>query len=430
MGILQTADTMVDNSMQELANVLNSKFTAYLQGNGTPVLVTYYNLDTNISTTELGSETYDKRLGDNSPLRFNKIIDFPVYGLRELIPTKEELDGGLVDISVDGEVIILPNSIKPNPLDHFVYHFLDGRSITFRITDIEYSSIKSNNYYKLSLSLCDINDEYTAHRLDNQSIKTYKTCLNVIGTNERCIVEDTVFETIESIVKIRNYMIQVYLDTFYEKKYNALIFRGHSGGYPLFDPYLTKFIMSNNVLDKSDYGQYIVLVGYDMRPNVSKNYNKSIYRNIEMRDTTHVRRLSIMPANFRTVDTNPFAYYGEEVVFSVDLTEYIDPRHIKNAHGEGTPNSWCANEYIHTDLLHRIQNAQPFGEYNTAETSLKFGDIIINFLTKGNLYGLLTNSLMEELLSYEISDNWDDFVYIPILIYILDEYVKYLRNNK
>lgn len=429
MGILKTADTMVDNSMQELANVLNSKFTSYLQGNGTPVLVTYYNLDTNNSTVELGSETYDKRLGDNSPLRFNKILDFPVYGLKDLIPTKEQLDGGLVDIDIEGDVVILPNSIKPNPLDHFVYHFLDGRSVTFRVTDIEYSSIKSNSYYKLTTSLADVNDDHTEDNLEDQTIKTYKTCLNILGTNERCIVEDTVFDTIESIDKIRKVMIQMYLDTFYERKYNALLFRGHSGGYPLFDPYLTNFIIKNNVLDKSSYGQYIVLVGYDMRQEVNRDYNKSIYRNLELRDTTHMKRLSIMPVTFRTIDTNPFAYYGEEVVFSVDLVEYIDPRHMVNAHGEGTPNSWCSNEYIHTDLLHRIENAQPFTDFPD-DTSLKFGNIIINFLTKGNLYGLLTESSMKELLGYEVSYNWNDFVYVPMLIYILDEYIKYLRNNK
>lgn len=430
MGFLQTADTMVDNSMQELANVLNSKFTSYLQGNGTPVLVTYYNLDTNISTTELGSGTYDKRLGDNSPLRFNKILDFPVYGLKEIIPSKDQLDGGLVDITVDNsEVIILPNSIKPNPLDHFVYHFLDGRSITFRVVDIEYSSIKSNNYYKLSISLADINDDSTEDNLEDQTIKTYKTCLNIIGTNERCIVEDTIFETIESIEKIRKELIQIYLDTFYEKKYNALVFRGHSGGYPLFDPYLTKFVIKNNVLDKSYSGDYIVLVDYDMRYEVNKDYNKSIYHYLETRDNNRMKRLSIMPAQFSTYDTNPFTYYGEEVVFSMDLVEYVDPRHLKNAHGEGTPNSWCANEYIHTDLLHRIQNSQQWYD-DLPETSLQFANVIIDFITKGNLHGLITNSTMEKLVEYEISYNWDDFIYVPMLIYILGEYMKYLRNNK
>lgn len=430
MGFLQTADTMVDNSMQELANVLNSKFTSYLQGNGTPVLVTYYNLDTNISTTELGSGTYDKRLGDNSPLRFNKILDFPVYGLKEIIPSKDQLDGGLVDITVDNsEVIILPNSIKPNPLDHFVYHFLDGRSITFRVVDIEYSSIKSNNYYKLSISLADINDDSTEDDLEDQTIKTYKTCLNIMGTNERCIVEDTVFETIESIEKIRKEMIQIYLDTFYEKKYNALVFRGHNGGYPLFDPYLTKFVVKNNVLDKSYSGDYIVLVDYDMRYEVNKDYNKSIYHYLETRDNNRMKRLSIMPAQFSTYDTNPFTYYGEEVVFSMDLVEYIDPRHLENAHGEGTPNSWCSNEYIHTDLLHRIQNSQQWID-DLPDTSLQFANVIINFITKGNLHGLLTNSIMEDLVEYEISYNWDDFIYVPMLIYILGEYMKYLRNNK
>ena len=40
MAFIQTADDMADNSIRTLSNVLDSKFTPFLQGSGTPVLVT------------------------------------------------------------------------------------------------------------------------------------------------------------------------------------------------------------------------------------------------------------------------------------------------------------------------------------------------------------------------------------------------------
>ena len=121
MGYLNTANDMVDNSMKLLSDVLDSKFTSFLQGNGTPVLVTYYNIDDTLSTTDLGNYTVDQILGGNSPLRYDKILNFPLVGLRELIPSIEQLDGNLMDLSIDGEVISFPNTIRPSGFDFFVY---------------------------------------------------------------------------------------------------------------------------------------------------------------------------------------------------------------------------------------------------------------------------------------------------------------------
>ena len=94
-----------------------------MQGNGTPVLVTYYHIDNTTSTANPGDGTIDKLLGDDSPIRYNKIENFPVVGLREILPTKDEIDGNLMDMSFDGEVIIFPNTIDPTPYDFLVYKF-------------------------------------------------------------------------------------------------------------------------------------------------------------------------------------------------------------------------------------------------------------------------------------------------------------------
>ena len=60
MAFIRTADDMADNTMKTLSNVLDSKFTSFLQGNGTPILVTYYHIDNTTSTANPGAGTVDK----------------------------------------------------------------------------------------------------------------------------------------------------------------------------------------------------------------------------------------------------------------------------------------------------------------------------------------------------------------------------------
>lgn len=435
MGILQTADTMVDNSMKQLADVLNSKFTSYLQGNGTPVLVTYYNIDANNSTTELGSETYDKRLGKNSPLRYNKILDFPVYGLKDLIPTIEVEDGGLMDMDLDIEIVILPNSIKPSPLDHLVYRFLDGRQITFRVISIEQSSIKSNNFYKLNLTLADINDEHTVEQLEKQTIRTFRTDVDLIGTNEQCIIQDTIYDRIGELEKISDYLINSYMDVFYDERYNALLLRDNNIGYTLFDPYLTTFVIQNNVLDTTR--RYIVLMNYDMRFEVSRMYNKSIYRCLEQRDSTHLNRMSMKPQSFRTTDTNPFVFYGEEIVFSMDLVrptepkDYVEEYDVELVRYLTSDGDRFIYDYLDIDFVNRVQTSQEYiDNENQYENSLMFANIFIRFFNKGNMRDLVSETEISDLLHYEVTDCKADFLYVPMLIYIIKQYISYLRNNQ
>ena len=439
MGILQTADTMVDNSMKQLSDVLNSKFTTYLQGNGTPVLVTYYNIDANNSTTELGSETYDKRLGKNSPLKFNKILDFPVYGLRDLIPSIDPGEGGLLDMDLDLEVVILPNSIKPSPLDHFVYRFSDGykveRQVTFRVINIEYSSIKSNNFYKLTLELADINDEHTVEQLDSQTISTFRTNIDLIGTNEQCVIEDTVYDRIDTIDSICEYLINNYMDIFYDDRYNALLLRDNNIGYPIFDPYLTTFVVQNNILDTDK--RYIVLMNYDNRYDVSRMYNKTVYRCLEQQDSTHLNRMSMKPHAFENTKTNPFVYYGEENVFSIDLVRPTEPKNYSQEFDIELVRYVTSNgdrfiyDYLDIELLNRIQTYQQYIEdENTFSNSLMFSNIFIKFFNKGNMKELITDVDMVNLNSFEVTDCKADFLYVPMIIYILRNYVRYLRNNQ
>lgn len=325
MGYLNTANDMVDNSMKLLSDVLDSKFTSFLQGNGTPVLVTYYNIDDTLSTTDIGNYTVDQILGGNSPLRYDKILNFPLVGLKELIPNIEQLDGNLMDLSIDGEVILFPNTIRPSGFDFFVYTY-PGGTITFRVNGFEFSSIKSNNYYKLETSLKDINDNDTIDKLELQVIKTFRARLDNVGTQDKCLIEDTIYDEISNIDRLLDTIIEEYTLSFFDSRYNCLVLRDSPfNGYTIYDPYLTTFIENNDILDIK--GKYVVIHNFDNRPEVDKMYRKSIYRCLETRNSSHMDVQYMEPTSFGALDLNPFYYYGEETAFTVSLrlpTSYYD----------------------------------------------------------------------------------------------------------
>ena len=473
MGYLDIANNMVDNSMELLDNVLNSKFTTYLQGNGTPAFVTYYNIDETMTTLDSGTYTIDKVLGEDSPLRFNRIENFPVYGLRELIPSVEELEGNLFDLIIDTEVIILPNTIKPSAYDYFVYDYLDKYTIVFQIREFEFASIKNNNYYKLMISLKDINNTATEEKLEKQVTKGYHTRLDNIGTQDKCIVEDKIYMEIGKIEKAIDLLIDNYLNVFYDKRYNCLLLRDNSPlvEYPMYDPYLTKFVVDNSVLDSKKH--FIVLVNFDYRHDVEKDYRTTIYKALENRNLSKLISNYLEPVTFKTVDTNPFGYYGEENIFTLELyptekyitedehiiygdkylldsifqftpetTEYKEARPDKSVMKD-TEESIVYNDNmddiyddIFEDIEDDLEEVLPELEV-TSEEEPELGDLnpwylnnIKQYLTIDSMYDLFKVEDVDKLLALDIEDTFTDFIHIPILIYILKKYISYLNNNK
>ena len=151
MGYIKQSNDIVTNSSQLLDNILSSNFNQFLQGMGQPILVKYWNMNDTMSTANSGTDTIDKNLGSDSPNRYNEIENLPLYGpIKELIPELTQ-DENLLDLEINCEAIILPDTIKPSPYDYFEYRFGENnsRSIIFKVNNINLSTIKNNGYYKI-----------------------------------------------------------------------------------------------------------------------------------------------------------------------------------------------------------------------------------------------------------------------------------------
>lgn len=536
MGYLETANNMADNVMKTLSNVMDSKFATFLQGNGTPVLVTYYHVDDTISTTDSGTYSVDKVLGPNSPLRFNRIEKMPVVGLRELIPAIDQVDAGLLDLSIDGEIILFPNTIKPTPHDFVVYKYLNGNSLTFRVDSFEFSSIKNNNFYKLSISLKDINDTDTVDKLEAQTIKGFVARLDTIGTQDRCIIEDKIYAEINSVKKCRDHLVSTYKNHFYDHKYKCLLLRNSQfNGYNIFDPYLSKFITNNEILDTD--GEYCIANNFDSRVSVNQLYMYTLYYNLEHRDSSHINILYMEPTSFKDTLINPFYYYGDEVAFTLDIvptetfidgldSNLYDDRQLLEAiiyhdypdkpylearpSGEGMSDR-VSDELIYQEkdrtldvfdashvtlesfdrpdikkepdtieIVHKNQNIsiteindafdddiydsdedEPYDEelddiYDEDIRSNDASEIpvfnkesikvepkpeptdlvpfylnhIRKYMTEENLYNLFTIEDIDKLNTMRFNYDKTTFMYMPVVIYLLDKYIAYLTNEK
>ena len=407
MGYLQQSDEIITNVSKELNNILDSPMTQFLQL-GTPILMTYYHCNTYSSTTTNGTDTVDQILGINSPLRFHKIEGLPVYGpLRSFLIELTENDG-LYDMGMQlDDLTLLPNTVVPTPFDHLVYKFNENgteRVVVFRVHEVKKTSIKSHYFEQFSAKLQDIDSYGEIGHLERQTIKTIIAKMDNIGTNTKCLLEEEQYKYSTRVEKIIEKLFEVYCDMFYSSKYKSLIFRGElEMDYISYDPWLTHFCITNKIFNRINRsGDSVVLVNLDKDEEYRKKYNCTFYHALETRSMDRFKQMLFEPISFSNVISNPFAFYGKDVAFKIDIYEEKEIRYPRN---------------IYTDFgfIQNIFKKTPEDKSNGVVANL-----LIRFFDKGTLLNHISESEIYSLEN-DIAFEHDSFTFrvIPMLIYVL-----------
>jgi hypothetical protein len=170
MGFNFDEKALVNNNIFKYEDKLNSAFTRFLET--TPTYVTYYNISSIESTVDLGFANVEKILGSQSPIRYSEVKNFPIYGMETIQIDLDEAEEGLTGNYDGGELIILPDTIVPYPDDFFIIEH-KGYDMLFRVTTVNYDTIKSNNFYKIGFSIKILFDydkvkliDYTLNNID------------------------------------------------------------------------------------------------------------------------------------------------------------------------------------------------------------------------------------------------------------------------
>lgn len=412
MGYLQNSNAIVQETTKLLDDILQSKSSIVLSGMGDPILGTWWNMNDSLSTADNGTETVDALSGIDSPFRYNKIENLPVYNVMKDLQTLEmNMDeNGIMDMGVEIEAIILPNTIIPGPYDYFEYKFSNGRNVFFRVNDVKITTVKSNGFYKVPMHLVDIDSEDYPNGIEEITVNEFKVKLDNVGSNEKCLILNKVYDTINDIDDVISNVLSEYIDTFFVRRYNSFILREFNDKFNIYDPYLTKFILNNSLLNY--YDEIIQPVVMEQDEYFKSEYNKTFFRTVELHDMNRINNILYDLCSFTKKNTNPFSYWGEEVVYLIKTYEDDEIKY---------PN----NRYLDFSFLYNIPNLKESNSVSIME------NIVIRYFHNNDLSKFMTNeelgSLKEILLEMEYTEYY--FYMVPIILFILIKYKKHLNND-
>lgn len=307
----------INKNMEIYAKNKLGQYSKFLNKN--PIFVTYYSINLQMSRSDVGTGGIESELGENSPIRFNKITNFPVYNIPELRPDMVFDEAGM-DIELDiSDAWILPNTIKPKPVDYMILHIPGAKEILFRVNNLEYNTIQSNDFYTVSLDIKDIGDNLEETRMKGQIIETYQTIFENIGTQDRCFIKTEDIDKLNVIVKTFNELKDLYINVFYNKIVNSFLL---TDNYPchcnndviLYDPYLEKFISESNIYYENNTESALVLTPNDiMPPNFDYTFTRTLWYAVLNRTTDYLNKYNYWYQSPITKPLSTFKIHGFNV---------------------------------------------------------------------------------------------------------------------
>ena len=390
--------------LQDNINILSQRtqtlYSVFLEQK--PTFVTYYHVNKILSTTDKGMKNVEALNGARSPIKYNKILDFPIYGIENIVLQLDEDEHGL-DTDYDGEGIILPNTIHPTGDDYFTINYLE-KKYTFRVTRWQYDTIKSNSYYKIEFTIRAV-DPDIQNDIENQVVRTYNCIFNNIGTDDKCIIGSDITLDLNLLGELIDTLRKSYLDLFYIKKYNAILF--HESEFRiLFDPNLTAFCNDNRIF--YEYGQIDTIFLYEERRDYfPASYSKSIYDRITHRD-------------YDDLDYFDKFYDVEPAINSESIFNYWRDRRIKYMI------YYSSNESVFDERIPRYIDANFIKALEIGDSKDLFNElslVVYNYFKTGTDHLL---PILRKMRNKRYRYTLHNFVFIPLVIYCIRQLYKSL----
>lgn len=399
MAIIIDEHRLVDDTIFKYEGRLNTQISRFLDKS--PVFTKYYHINSNETTTDGGYKDTEEIIGARSPIRYQMIEDFPIYGLDAIILAINEAEEGL-NTEYSGDAVILPNTIHPLQDDFFIIKHAKGPFL-FRVNGIEYDNIRPDNYYKISFKF-EYLDEEMIKLLNNQVNETYTCILQNIGTENNCLIEESYYIKLQEIEKMYNEMANTYRVIFYDTRHNC--FLGDFGEGKIFDPLMSVFVNKHKLFNrKNDLSTILLTDGFE-DPKRNIKYEKSIYRFFERRDSKRAKAFNYMIIPSTNKKDSSFYRWNETNINIVDVPDLnieghynILPLSVANIFKMNGPTD---SPYI--DMMRRFVRNEEFTIHD------------------------IPDNLQEVLLDLDANEEF--FFFTPILMYIIQTVVNDFLKTK
>lgn len=395
MGLIFDEESMINGNVFKFEQRLNSHVNKYMD-NGM-ILTTYFSQNENATTVDRGLRDIDQLFGDRSPIRMNKIKNFPLCGFGPTNPENSD-EQQIEDFNVEGDCTVIPSTIVPKQYDCFIVDHLKMKAV-FLVTSVNYDSMKPEGFYKIHYRLHSTSEE-TLLNLNKQTVATYRVELNALGSDLNPVIREDRYIERQVVKKVEEELIDNYISLFYNSRHNCFLYYHKQTGIRYFDMCGNEFMAKHNLMNYEGSSRSIILHNKLNDSQLPLYYSYSIYRWIE-RDAK-----SELVQRFYYELTDGLSYpYSSFYRWSEDDIQVIYPLAV---HQTGMYNQ----SYTYFDN----KQLESFLDPNTEPSSIVDKIIwkYINHFDKMTL-GDIPSSISDMMFVSYI----DSFFYVPILIFII-----------
>jgi len=384
--------------------------------NEIPTYIDFLSINIPNSLNEVSLHNVEELLGDDSPIKFNKTSNFPIYKFEKLDP-QSDVDG---DVIIQGSAVVLPGTLKPEVDDMFIVTSSDMTRELFRINSVDKERMRGKQFYKISFYLYTL---ATPTEINDQVIEEFET-ITTFNLDEISIVKKSVADQLEELLTIRN-LLQNYLSMFHDKRVNLYVYRFESEAifpnnlpynvarlipnykntreYIIYDHRLQYFIQRHKLLSRNNPYRnelFFNILGYNHFSEVNY-FKKSIMYSIENKTVDNLEKCNgILLEDFISGVYNPYidhynAYVFEPIAYQV----YEDLDNQKITIGNFV--------WYYRDI----------NNFEIPNIELYYAKILKLYINNN----LTITSLIEELNSIDFKASFQDYYFIPMMIYIINK---------
>lgn len=225
--VRSTVDTYIKDSTQTYPEFLNEA----------PLFVTYYSRNLYESTYDTSFEAYNEIVGEESPNKFHKIENLPIYSLDTGDFGKTLNDDGWTG-ELQSSCIILPNTVTPKP-DDLMEIEIHSKKYLFQVINGSSDNYGNTKFYKLEIRISN----YRKDEAERQTTEELEVNFDLIGKVDNVVVKKSLNKYIETLREKYDHILKVYRENSFDKILNFFIEKDLS----LLDYNLNKFIRDNEL---------------------------------------------------------------------------------------------------------------------------------------------------------------------------------------
>lgn len=404
----------------------------YLFSDKKASVCTYYNLNTTMTTLDEATRGNYSEISNNSPLRFNKIKNFMIYGITRIEPNLDIGDFGLESSDITGECIVLPKTIIPYPGDYFYLDQLD-KPYLFRVTAVNPNTLDTGaTLYRINYSLVSSDG---LKKIEPQVVKVFEFNLSLsgeMGSNMAAsLVDEDTYANASELEDYATTLKDYYISMFYDNKVQSFTYnygltdewREINGdphhlhlvnmqkvectpfGFKVYDPYLIEFMIRNKIL--SGASTYIYVTQQMFLPSTfAMDYDKTIFASLEDKDLErHYGR-----------NTGNLLYVDARQKLSL-LYAFLTPYYYME-YSHLNAKFFYINIFDDPDFTNKIKNK----EY----TSHELKNLIVKYFNDEDI----TLEDLHKLKHIDYMDNKEFYYGIPFAIFCIEQQIaKNLANS-